>query len=253
MKPVEKVLEAVDRYEKRHNGFWCICPAHDDHNPSLHVQQGDDGRALIICRAGCDQQRVMTALEARGLKSADLFPNDPRASTRAKTTRSTHKGREQLAKSYDIKDVSGVLHGIHERWENPETPDQKSFKWKLPNGKYSKGDINPAAMPLYNSELVPSWPEGCRIVLVEGETPAEALWKYGIKAVGTVCGATSTPDRDVLEVLSGHEVIAWADNDAAGLAHMRRCVERLEGIASAVRWFEWAEAPHKGTPRTIQP
>jgi DNA primase len=57
----------------------------------------------------------------------------------------------------------------------------------------------------------------------------------------------------VLEVLSGHEVIAWADNDAAGLAHMRRCVERLEGIASAVRWFEWAEAPHKGTPRTIQP
>jgi hypothetical protein len=246
MRPVEKVLEAVDRYEKRHNGFWCICPAHDDHNPSLHVQQGNDGRALIICRAGCDQQSVMTALEARGVKSADLFPNDPRASTRRKTTRSTHKGREQLAKSFDIKDVSGVLHGIHERWENPETPDQKSFKWKLPNGKYSKGDINPAAMPLYNSELITSWPEGCRIVLVEGETPAEALWKRGIKAVGTVCGATSTSDRDVLEVLSGHEVIVWADNDAAGLAHMRRSAALLEGIASSVRWFEWAEAPHKG-------
>jgi DNA primase len=130
---------------------------------------------------------------------------------------------------------------------------QKSFKWKLPNGKYSKGDINPAAMPLYNSELVTSWPEGCRIVLVEGETPADALRKRGIKAVGTVCGATLTPDRDVLEVLSGHEVIAWSDNDAAGLAHMRRCAALLEGIASAVRWFEWAEAPHKGTPRTIQP
>ena len=246
MKPVEKVLEAVDRYEKRHNGFWCICPAHDDHQPSLHVEEAEDGRALIICRAGCDQQRVMTALEARGLKSADLFPNDPQASTRPKTTRSTHKGREQLAKSFDIKDVSGVLHGIHERWENPETPDQKSFKWKLPNGKYSKGDINPAAMPLYNSELVASWPEGCRIVLVEGETPAEALWKRGIKAVGTVCGATLTPDRDVLEVLSGHEVIAWADNDASGLAHMRRCAGLLEGIAFAVRWFEWEDAPPKG-------
>jgi hypothetical protein len=137
-------------------------------DPSLHVEEAEDGRALIICRAGCDQQRVMTALEARGLKSADLFPNDPQASTHPKTTRSTHKGREQLAKSYDIKDVSGVLHGIHERWENPETPDQKSFKWKLPNVKYSKGDINPAAMPLYNSELVASWPEEYRIVLVEG-------------------------------------------------------------------------------------
>src|SRR5215208_8008776 len=159
MMPVEKVLEVVDRYEERHNGFWCICPAHDDHDPSLHVEEGEDGQALVICRAGCDQERVLDALQARGLKSADLFPNDPRASTRPKAVRSAHKGREQLAKSYDIKDVSGVLHGIHERWENPETPDQKSFKWKLPNGKYSKGDINPAAMPLYNSELVASWPE----------------------------------------------------------------------------------------------
>jgi len=137
------------------------------------------------------------------------------------------------------------LQGIHERWESPDEAGQKSFKWKLPNGNYSRGDINPAAMPLYNFELVASWPEGCRIVLVEGETPAEALWERGIRAVGTVCGANSTPDRDVLEVLSGHEVIAWPDNDAGGLAHMRRCAGLLEGIASAVRWFEW-EAPQKG-------
>ena len=101
-------------------------------------------------------------------------------------------------------------------------------------------------MPLYNSELIASWPEGCRIVLVEGETPAEALRVRGIRAVGTVCGASSTPERDVLEVLSGHEVIAWPDNDAGGLAHMRRCARLLEGIARAVRWFEWEEAPRKG-------
>src|SRR5215208_5903985 len=246
MRPVEKVLEAVDRYEKSHNGFWCICPAHDDHNPSLHVQQGDDGRALIICRAGCDQQRVMTALEARGCKSTDLFPSDPRASAHSKTTRSTYKGRERLAKSYDIKDVSGVLHGIHERWENPESPDQKSFKWKLPNGKYSRGDIDPATMPLYGSELISSWPDGCRVVLVEGETPAAALRRAGIRALGTVCGSTSTPTRKVLGVLGGHEVILWPDNDATGLTHMRRCAGLLEGIASSVRWFEWAEAPPKG-------
>jgi hypothetical protein len=101
-------------------------------------------------------------------------------------------------------------------------------------------------MPLYNSELIASWPEGCRIALVEGETPAEALHARGIRAVGTVCGASSTPERDVLKVLSGHEVIAWPDNDAGGLAHMHRCARLLEGIARAVRWFEWEEAPRKG-------
>jgi Protein of unknown function (DUF3987)/Toprim domain len=239
---VDKVLEHVEGVQKRRNGFWALCPAHDDHTPSLHIQEGDDGRALIICRAGCDQPRVMAALGRRGLKSGDLFADERPTSGAAKACRS----RERLVKSYAILDEIGNLQGLHERWEDPATPDKKSYKWKLPNGKYSKGDINPAAMPLYNSELVASWPEGCRIVLVEGETPADALRKRGIKAVGTVCGATLTPDRDVLEVLSGHEVIAWSDNDAAGLAHMRRCAALLEGIASAVRWFEWAEAPPKG-------
>jgi hypothetical protein len=188
----------------------------------------------------------MDALKARGLKPGDLFAEDADARSRPKAKRNSSKGGERLVKSYAIFDDSGALQGIHERWEDPATPDEKSFRWKLPNGKYSRGDITPVAMPLYNSELVRSWPEGCRVVLCEGETPAESLSKAGIRSVGTVCGSGLTPDREVLEILSGHEVIAWPDNDAGGIAHMGRCVERLEGIASAVRWFEWEEAPHKG-------
>jgi hypothetical protein len=242
----DNVLEHVEGVQKRGNGFWALCPAHEDHDPSLHIQEGDDGRALLICRAGCEQTRVMDALKARGLKPGDLFPDEAGAKSCPKVTRSASKGRERLAKRYAILDGSGALQGIHERWEDPATPDKKSFRWKLPNGKYSRGVINPAAMPLYNSELVRSWPEGCRVVLCEGETPAESLSRLGIRSVGTVCGSGKTPNREVLEILSGHEVIAWPDNDASGIGHMGRCVERLEGIASAVRWFEWKGAPHKG-------
>ena len=60
---------------------------------------------------------------------------------------------------------------------------------EAPQRQVQKGGPHPAVMPLYNSELIASWPEGCRIVLVEGETPAEALRVRGIRAVGTVCGA----------------------------------------------------------------
>jgi hypothetical protein len=243
---VDRFLEHVEGVQKRGNGFWALCPAHEDHTPSLHIQEGDDGRALIICRAGCDQPRVIAALKRRGLKPGDLFADERPISSSAKASKRASKARERLVKSYAVLDDAGTLQGIHERWESPDEANQKSFKWKLPNGKYSRGDINPAAMPLYNSELIASWPEGCRIVLVEGETPAEALRVRGIRAVGTVCGASSTPERDVLEVLSGHEVIAWPDNDAGGLAHMHRCARLLEGIARAVRWFEWEEAPRKG-------
>ena len=253
MSATDNVLEHVEGVQKRGNGFWALCPAHEDHDPSLHIQEGDDGRALLICRAGCEQTRVMDALKARGLKPGDLFPEEAGARSCPKPTRSASKGRERLAKSYAILDGSGALQGIHERWEDPATPDKKSFRWKLPNGKYSRGDINPAAMPLYNSELVRSWPEGCRVVLCEGETPAESLSRLGIRSVGTVCGSGKTPNREVLEILSGHEVIAWPDNDASGIGHMADASRGSRASPPPSDGLNGKEHRTRGTPRTTRP
>ena len=43
------------------------CPAHDDHSPSLSVRDGDDGRLLTCCHAGCAPEAVWAALHDRGL------------------------------------------------------------------------------------------------------------------------------------------------------------------------------------------
>ena len=43
------------------------CPAHADHNPSLSIQSGNDGKILVCCFAGCEQHRVIAILKARGL------------------------------------------------------------------------------------------------------------------------------------------------------------------------------------------
>jgi hypothetical protein len=43
------------------------CPAHDDHTPSLSIRDGDGGKVLVRCHAGCNQQAVITAVRARGL------------------------------------------------------------------------------------------------------------------------------------------------------------------------------------------
>ena len=43
------------------------CPAHDDRDPSLSVQNAGDGKVLVHCHAGCDQTRVIAALRSRGL------------------------------------------------------------------------------------------------------------------------------------------------------------------------------------------
>jgi putative DNA primase/helicase len=44
------------------------CPAHDDREPSLSIKDAD-GRVLVHCHAGCDQQRVVAALRVRGIWS----------------------------------------------------------------------------------------------------------------------------------------------------------------------------------------
>jgi putative DNA primase/helicase len=42
------------------------CPAHDDRTPSLSIREAD-GKVLVRCHAGCEQEQVIAALRARGL------------------------------------------------------------------------------------------------------------------------------------------------------------------------------------------
>src|SRR5215211_5928998 len=60
-------LESV----RQSNGSWkALCPAHEDREPSLSVTEGDDGRALLKCFAGCDTENIVSEL---GLEMKDLF------------------------------------------------------------------------------------------------------------------------------------------------------------------------------------
>jgi putative DNA primase/helicase len=48
-----EILERLEGVERR-NGYWmALCPAHNDHNPSLSIKEGDDGKPLLYCHAGC--------------------------------------------------------------------------------------------------------------------------------------------------------------------------------------------------------
>ena|SRR5437763_2998497 len=69
----EVVADVARRFNARRSGKGYIakCPAHDDRKPSLSIDEGVDGRALVICRAGCALNLV---LSAAGLTINDLFP-----------------------------------------------------------------------------------------------------------------------------------------------------------------------------------
>jgi putative DNA primase/helicase len=243
VRPIAKVLDALDAAEERANGYWCLCPAHDDHNPSLHVEEGEDGRVLMVCRAGCSQAAVLAALEERGLSRRDLFERGSgevvSLNARPKAQKGSREaGPERLVASWPIKDASGRVVAIHERLERPS--GRKRFRWTHPDGRVSrKGEISSTEQPLYGSERVATWPDDRGIVLVEGEKATDALLELGIRALGTVTGSAVVPAPEALEVLTGRRVVLWPDDDRSGREHMRRVAERLQGIAREVRWFEW--------------
>ena len=52
---------------KSGKGWSARCPAHDDSKPSLSLTDSDNGRVLIYCHAGCDQNTVINELKSTGL------------------------------------------------------------------------------------------------------------------------------------------------------------------------------------------
>ena len=86
--PVEALLPRLDGVRETGRGRWLArCPAHKDRSPSLSITEGDDGRTLIYCHAGCGAADIVAAA---GLELRDLFPPRPGA-TADITVRDGHR------------------------------------------------------------------------------------------------------------------------------------------------------------------
>ena len=71
---LEQLLPLLDGVEKSGRRWLGRCAAHDDRSPSLSIREGEDGRILLHCFAGCSVEAVC---EAIGCRLADLFPDGP--------------------------------------------------------------------------------------------------------------------------------------------------------------------------------
>ncbi len=73
---VAEFLSELEFPRRSGRGWMARCPAHTDRSPSLSVAEGDDGRILLRCFAGCTAEEIVASL---AMSLADLFPrNEPR-------------------------------------------------------------------------------------------------------------------------------------------------------------------------------
>jgi len=210
--------------------FKARCPAHDDKVASLAIAEGQDGRVLLKCHAGCSLQDV---LSAAGLRLSDLF--EPRGNgngTRAGAPpREAPRAREVAA--YHYRDESGRHLYSTIRYE------PKGFSQRRADGASTLAGCRRVLYRL--DDLLES---GLRVVIVEGEKDADRLWEAGIPATSSVCGAThfsSGTERDSYGYgaqlrKAGFEFVAViADNDAAGKAHALQVKAACESVGLETR------------------
>lgn len=74
-KALRRLLDRLDGVQSTASGWSALCPAHDDHNPSLSIAEGEAGRVLVHCHAGCETEAVLAALD---LAMSDLFEDSAR-------------------------------------------------------------------------------------------------------------------------------------------------------------------------------
>lgn len=77
--PVASLLDRLSDVRRYGEAWRATCPARaHSSKATLVISEGHDGRALVVCHAGCDPSDVTAAL---GLRMADLFASRVTAAT----------------------------------------------------------------------------------------------------------------------------------------------------------------------------
>jgi hypothetical protein len=87
-----KEFAALLQAKRTNRGWSAKCPAHDDRSPSLSIREGDGGRVLLRCFAGCSVDSILADLK---LGRRDLFAGPPPNPEQLAALRAAKVAREQ--------------------------------------------------------------------------------------------------------------------------------------------------------------
>lgn len=275
--PVERVLALQGDFDREGDGWLALCPAHADSKPSLRISEGDDGRALLTCRANCPTDKIIGKI---GLTLAELFPAMPTKAKPKKRAVQAPKARPATVRKSKVKELSAneiteatraakslfpkssfgkfKLSALHPyrradgsvwcwrwRFEHP-TEDKEIGPFHFDGSQWVAREPKAprAGKPLYR--LPEALASDGPVFVVEGEKCADALAALGI--VATTSGSSSTAKGADWNSLAGREIRIWPDNDDAGDRYAAEVAAKLEDLGCAVSLIDVQalHLPNKG-------
>ena len=267
MTPLELILSKSPNARRVGDNQWeAECPAHDDQRASLSIAEGDDGRVLLHCHAGCTTKAVCDAL---GLQLSDLFRDTTTAATATKGFGITGKSKPcrrtngETSQTYPTADAAiAPLEHTHGPCDTKWTYHNANsevvgvvLRWNKPNrtkeirpvSRHADGSRiggMPEPRPLYG---LPDLAKANRVYVCEGEKAADAARSIGLTATCSAHGAKSAGLTDWTP-LAGKEVVLLPDNDEAGRQYARVVAGILAKLRPApiVKRVELPDLPKKG-------
>lgn len=207
--------------ERKGGGWEALCPAHDDHNPSLHIDRRSDDRGIVvICRA-CGPDAFPDIITALGMSDADVF--DDRHEHRTIAEWAGVEGRLEATYTYTDHNNLDVARKLKYR----RADGSKDFRWETrePDGWRPGRHVT---VRMYRQWQAEHGGTGT-LYVVEGEKDADTLADAGELAVSPPDGASASLTDSMLDWLAAwpDRLVIIADNDQAGLRHGQRLVEAL--------------------------
>ena len=251
------LLERLDGVRASGRGYTARCPAHDDHENSLSINVGEDGRVLLHCFAGCSVEQVLQPL---GVTTRDLFPD---SSAPPRPTKSSRITVNDLAR--DKKLPADFLRslGLEDRPDGVlipyfEVDGSKASRHRLRTATAAKagslwlfGKGKPAP---YGLDRLDTARQAGYLVLVEGESDCWTLWFHDFPALG-IPGATMSSKLMLGHVSGIDRLDVVREPGDAGERFVEGVVTRLahlgwKGTAFRVELGEFKDPNelHKGDP-----
>jgi len=223
-------------------GKWqAKCPAHDDRNPSLSIDEGRDGRVLLHCHAGCDLNDILEKLR---LTKADISGDDDQAPRHG-------RNRMNIDKTYPYIDANGnLLYEVVRLLP-------KDFRQRRPDGAGGWiWDLKEVERVLFN---LPRVLAADVVLIAEGEKDALTLEedaKFFAAQDGRSYAATTNSGGagkakekwldKYSKCLEGKQAYVFQDNDDPGREHAQRVCASIRKHVREVRLVDLPGLPEKG-------
>lgn len=210
--------------------FTARCPSHDDTHNSLSIGEGQNGRILVTCHAGCSFEKVLSSLN---LTTQDLFDDDTLKPKRARGEVTMQKCKiSETIYPYTAADGALLFETVRIQYND----GSKSFRQRVKTEKgyvYKLGAVEPVLYKLPTiRQIIDDEGNGSLIALCEGEKDADALCALGLCATTCPMGAGKWRESYTQSLKGAGQVVIFPDNDEPGRAHALKVASALkdEGI-----------------------